>query len=297
MTYFWSNTIWYLLLLLTSIASIVVIFKKSGNRRFTLAFLFSVLGFSYWIEMVLLVLTKAYTYYPMLLPNDPSMDAVLGNFFSQISVSSTAVLFCVLDLKSIYMFMFAFVYYLIDVLFVALGIYEHYWFRSIYTLLGYVPFCWFIKKWHLRLTLKRQMSALNWRQTNTEKKTQHTISLFLAAFAAGSNSLMTTQKLLGLRMFHIGIYGDKIWDHVVAGYLYGTVLIISCIKLLRGKFSFSTKVIAFFVAFACQYVLYRFGMLLVPTWWFVAASALDLCGFYLWTRFLKLSFDSIDRFP
>ena len=99
---FFCNTIWYLLLLATSVTVCWVTMQKSADRKFTLAFGLAVLGFTYWIEVLLLLVLNAYTYYPMLTPEDAFMDAVLGNIFSQVSVSTSALLYCVLDLKSIY---------------------------------------------------------------------------------------------------------------------------------------------------------------------------------------------------
>lgn len=41
---FWSNTIWYVLLFITSIISMVFVLIKSKNRKFTIAFTLATLG-------------------------------------------------------------------------------------------------------------------------------------------------------------------------------------------------------------------------------------------------------------
>jgi hypothetical protein len=151
---FWTNTIWYLLLLASSVIVIIITAKKSSDLSFTSAFSVAVLGFAYWIEASLVIVLNAYTYHPMITPWDPFQDAVLGNIFSQVSVSSTAVLYCVLGLRKRYIPVLAGCYFVIDILFVKLGIYEHHWYRSFYTFIGFNLFCWMVNKWYILLTDK-----------------------------------------------------------------------------------------------------------------------------------------------
>ncbi len=94
---FWSNTIWYILLLITSIIAMIAALLKSKKRKFTIA-------------------------------------------FSQLSISTTSALTIVFDLSYGWYFVFAFTYYLIEELFIRLGIYQHLWYKSIHTLAGFVPF-------------------------------------------------------------------------------------------------------------------------------------------------------------
>ena len=89
------------------------------------------------MEVSLLLLFDAYTYYPMIRPDDPFFDAVLGNIFSQVSVSSSAVLICVLGLSNWWLAGFSVAYFLIDIFFVQLGIYEHFWYQSVFTPVGF----------------------------------------------------------------------------------------------------------------------------------------------------------------
>ncbi|MGE4485240.1 MAG: hypothetical protein AB7C97_09045, partial [Oscillospiraceae bacterium] len=124
-TSFWSNTIWYILLGVSSIVSMIFVLKKTENRRFTAAFALAVLGFVYMLEAILIILLNAYIYYPKLMVNDLFQDLVLGNIFSQTSIAATSALAIVYDLSFGWTVLFAAVYYLIDILFVKLGIYEH----------------------------------------------------------------------------------------------------------------------------------------------------------------------------
>ncbi|NLF27167.1 MAG: hypothetical protein GX592_04655 [Clostridiales bacterium] len=283
MNYFWSNTIWYLLLLASSIAAITTTSMKSRDRRFTAAFNLSVLGFTYCIEVSLLILFNAYTYFPMLTPRDAFMDAVLGNIFSQISVSSTAVLCCVLGLRGRFVFVFAGVYYLIDLLFVHLGIYEHYWYRSIYTFWGFVIYCWIVKKWYVMLTKERNASEPRGAKL---KKYLLTTTLFLAIFAAAGNTLFTTQKVAGLQAFRSGIFSDASRDHTTTGLIYIPIMIALTILVYRWKRPAAYKVAALLFLFACQWALYGAGILVAIAGWFFFAATIDILGFYFWTALL-----------
>lgn len=288
---FWSNTIWYLLLLASSIIAIAITFKKSRDRKFTAAFNLAALGVTYWIEVLLLIVLNAYTYYPMLTPWDAFQDAVLGNFFSQISVSTTAVLYCVLGLRGIYLFVFAVVYYLIDVLFVHLGIYEHYWYRSIYTFFGFIPYCYVIKKWYLWLTdaphNTPKLFSLRALRNLPLQKWLETATLYFAVFAAAGNSVITSQKLLNLQIFRSGIFEDMSKDHTATSLIYGPVLIVLLILLHRWKISRFYKGGALFVLLCCQWILYAYGILTVQPGWFIAATVIDLLGFYFWVVYLE----------
>lgn len=288
---FWSKTIWYLLLLATSIAAVVVTAKKSPDRKFAAVFGLAALGLTYWIEVMLVLVLDAYTYYPMLTPWDPFQDAVLGNIFSQVSVSTTAVLYCVLNLRSIFIPVFAVAYYLIDVLFVQLGIYAHHWYQSIYTLIGFIPYCWMIKKWYLWLTgvpnTPKLFRSLGLHDHNL-KKWLLTGTLFLAIFAAAGNSLITTQKVAGLQIFHGGFFADMSKDHTATSLIYGPVLIVLMIALHRWKRPFVYKAGALLILLACHCALYLCGILTtVLTGWCVIVSLIDLLGYYFWTVFLE----------
>lgn len=150
---FFTNTIWYIALALASAAALVTIFVKAPERKKTFAFYFAVLGSTYCIEVSLLLLFNAYTYYLMIRPDDPFFDAVLGNIFSQVSVSSSAVLICVLGLSGWWLAGFSAAYFLIDVLFVQLEIYEHYWYQSVFTPAGFFIYGLIVKYWYRNIRI------------------------------------------------------------------------------------------------------------------------------------------------
>ena len=275
---FWNHTAWYLLLLVGSLVTALIAFGRSQNRRFTFVFSLAVLGFTYLIEAFLLIVLNAYTYYPMITPNDPFFDAVLGNFFSQISITTSAVLFCTLDLKSIYVAAFAFSYYLVDMLFVRLGIYKHFWYTSELTLVGFVPIFLIIRRWYL--SLKLRIAA-------KKKGRLFQITLFMAIFTGCANTLYTSQKWIGVQMLHSNLYADPSKDHTATALLFVPLLTLLFMWLRRWNPPLLVKTGIFAVLFLLQYALYRIGFFILPSKWFTFAMLIDNLGGYLWTVFLS----------
>src|SRR6266511_5319082 len=101
MDYFWTNTIWYILLGIATIFELIFVMLKARNRRLTIAFYLTVVGIVLHFETIIFIFMKAYNYYPMILKNPPmpSDDMLLGNLFSQSSVSATALLVAVFNLR------------------------------------------------------------------------------------------------------------------------------------------------------------------------------------------------------
>jgi|GEM_PF-1187942 len=270
---FLSNTIWYLLLMLVSLAVLSAALIKARDRRFAFAFWLAVLGFFYCIEIILLEVLKAYTYYPGLV-EDHFQDSVLGNFFSQISVSSTALLFCVLDLAGWWIFIFSAAYFAIDALFVSLGIYAHNWYCSFYTLAGFIPLFWFAGKWYRGFLLY------------PEKRVFYP-SLFLGVFAAAGNTAITPLKLTGIQVFAAGLAGEASEDHLITALIYGPALALVMIRLIASKERVSRKLFFLSLLFAFQLLLCGLGLIRVKPGWLIPAALIDISSYFLWAAVLS----------
>jgi hypothetical protein len=109
---FWSNTIWFILLFITSIITIVISFFKTNNKKFYIVFLFSIIGLSFVFEAILVLGLNAYSYYPKIF-KDPYLDIIFGNYFSQISVCSTSLLLVIYNLSYIWYYFFGFYIFLL----------------------------------------------------------------------------------------------------------------------------------------------------------------------------------------
>lgn len=145
---FWTNSIWYISLAALSLGLLLFVLFKSKNKKRNLGFFFAIMGLAFIIETVIYIFLRAYEYYPLIIPFSPKNDAVIGNIISQLSISTAALLVCVFDISFIGIIISGIVFFFIDILFVMLGIYEHYWYKSWYTLAGVIILFTLIKRWY-----------------------------------------------------------------------------------------------------------------------------------------------------
>jgi hypothetical protein len=273
---FWTNTVWYIALALTSLSALVVIFAKAPNRKRTFAFFFAVLGFSYWIEISLVLFFNAYVYHPMLI-NDEFFDSVLGNIFSQVSVSSSAVLISVLNLSNWWLLGFSVAYFLVDLLFSWFGIYVHNWYQSVYTLAGFLIFGGAVKYWYKKIC-------------GSPSKLIYYPTLYLSSYAITGNLFGTALKLLDVRMFRSGLFPDPARDHTATAIIYGPILVIVSIALYKWKARLPLKAFVFLLLFVCQLGLVQSGILVMKPGWEIFILLLDLAGYYGFTVLIDRSF-------
>lgn len=265
---FWSNTIWYILLLFTSIIAIVLSLYKTRNLKLTIVFLFSVIGFTFVLEAILAIGLKAYVYHPKVV-SDNFLDSVFGNYFSQISISSTSVLIAIFDLSYRWFFLFSLIYFLIEELFIKLGIYEHFWYKSMYTTFGLIPLFWLVKKWY-RKTLDSSSKFVNY------------VSLFLSVFAIYSFTIILSQRLLGIQIFKGNFFSEISKDHTTTGLVYQFFVINILIIIYKARLHWFKKEMLFLCLFIIQYLLYYSGILYISNGWFFVVTMSDLVGCYCW---------------
>jgi hypothetical protein len=265
---FWSNTIWYLLLFCTSIISIIFILIKSKNRGLTIAFTFATLGFIYLLEAILIISFGAYRYYPKIV-DDVFQDAVLGNVFSQVSISTTSALIITYELSYAWYFLFALIYFMIEEFFIKLGIFEHFWYKAIYTVIGFVPFFWFTKKWYYKLI-------------SSSKYFIYYITLFLAVFSVSANTIVMPLKLLGIQIFQVNFFNELSKNHTTTGIIYAFLLINILINVHRWQFHWIWKGIVFLILITIQFFLYHMGVVYIKEGWILFVTLLDIFGVFFW---------------
>ena len=275
---FWTNTIWFIALGATSVAALVVIFVKTPERKKTFAFWFAVLGLTYWMEVMLVLILNAYTYQPMIV-QDPFFDAVLGNIFSQVSVSSSAVLICVFALSNGWLLGFSVAYFLVDLLFSALGVYVHNWYQSVYTLAGFLIYGGIVKYWYKKIF-------------DSPSKKIFYPTLFLSAFAVSANLHGTVLRLLDIRIFHSAIFADPSRDHTATSLIYQSIIILISIALHKSKARWTLKALVFLLILIGQYGLIQAGVIVVKPGWWLFVMLFDLLGFYGWTVLMDRSLRS-----
>lgn len=139
MSPFWSNTIWYLLLGVTTAFQVVYTLYVTEKRFRTFAFYLTLVGLPLYFETFILIFLDAYVYYPKIIHGpdlDPFNDALVGNLFSQTAVAASALLLTVRQKPFSWYVVTAFLYCVIEELFKALGIYSQHWWRTWMTFIG-----------------------------------------------------------------------------------------------------------------------------------------------------------------
>lgn len=149
MNSFWSHTIWYLLLGVATLIQVIYTLYHSENRLRTFAFYLSIVGLPLYFETFIMIFLNAYEYSPQIIQNpklDPFNDVLAGNLFSQFGVPSSALLLTVRRKRFYWYVVVSFIYSMVEVLFVYLDIYRHYWWRTWMTFVALLLF-FAISKW------------------------------------------------------------------------------------------------------------------------------------------------------
>jgi hypothetical protein len=158
MNYFWTNTIWYVILGMTTVFEVMCFMIKTNNRKLILALFLTICGFAFAFEISIYDFFKGYMYYPMIIQDTATPDkqiaqqlirfhdGLIGNFFSQYSVAATAVLITALKLRKYWYFIFAGLFGGIEELFKYLGIYEQYWYQTWMTVIALLLLFWITEK-------------------------------------------------------------------------------------------------------------------------------------------------------
>lgn len=266
-TAFWSNTIWYIVLAAITIISIGFILYKSNNRKFDFGFGLAMLGATFHAEFLLLVALNAYRYYPKIF-NDPFLDSVLGNYVSQTSVASSFGLTIIYKLPAIWNFIVPGIYFVIDMLFVYLGIYQHLWFQSWYTFVLAILALFIAKKWHQRM--------LNYPTPFMYYLTLHMGARALFSFA------IVFKYFLAIEVIHIVIFNEFSRNQAFFIILYDSIWIIISMMIYGLNIKWIGKVAFFVCLFIIQYILIKIvGIISIKNGWFLIITWLNIVGSYI----------------
>lgn len=265
---FWTNTVWYILLGFTIVVELVITLRRAENRRQTVAFYLTLAGMTLWLETLLLIFFKSYAYYPKII-NDPAHwydDVLAGNLFSQFSVAASMLMIAVMRLKFRWYVVLALAYGAVETLFVALGIYEQYWYRTCYTVL-LLPFAFLLaRRMHDRLC-------------------EGLRPIYYYAYVAFSlYALVVITLWWGFRLADIISVSERLLaDPQISRYGLTVGLHIVCSTTLIWVYfsgmKWRIKALVFAVLEAFLFVVYRLGWMQIRSGWFLPVSASVL----LWT--------------
>ena len=142
-----ENFVWFLSLLLISFLLILLTYKRKHYFGRNLAVYFLIAGLSFIFDFFILILFHAYTYYPLVL-KDRWADDILGSLFSQgFFIPSIMMIIAAYQLKTSRVIFIIIGIAIIEELFLFLGLYEHNWWHTIYTMAILFAGSFFVKWW------------------------------------------------------------------------------------------------------------------------------------------------------
>jgi hypothetical protein len=145
-----QGSFWYLALVV--IGSIVVAntYWKSRNKH-TFTLWFSMSGVCFFFEAFIHTILRAYEFFPRFIP-DKFADSIWGGIISDLFVlPPAAVLIGVFQLGLGWIIVISGMIACIEELFLKLGIYEHYWWKTSYTFILIILLFYLAKVWFRRL--------------------------------------------------------------------------------------------------------------------------------------------------
>lgn len=267
--YFWTHTVWYLLLLAGTAAAAAVAVAKAGNRRFIIAFMLAATGLFYLFEYVLVLLAGAYSYSPKIFPGNPFLDTYMGNVFSQTSIAAACALLISLRLKLVWYFAVAAAFYLIELLFTWLGIFEPHWYRTIFTPIILVPLLWAMRKWHDRAA-------------SSDRKIDGILLTFLGALAASGTTVMLPLRATEIHLFTGGFLENASRDHTATVTIYMVYFIGVLMGVRRSKLHWAWKGCLLGAVFLAQWAAWKGGLMAFRPGWFAWATAAEIAADYGW---------------
>jgi hypothetical protein len=221
-----QNKIPFIILFLIHSTLLGVSFYKSKSKKHLFTHLMSNIGFAYLLEFFVLNLFKAYKYKPRVMKNN-FFDNIFGAILSQaIFVPFTAVFLTVFKLGGVWKLLGGIYFTLVELLFLKLKVYKHYWWKTVYTLI-LIPIYFNISDcWNLFLSKKNPVIRF--------------ISLFLMIMVTEANLLFFFAASRKIR-FGFGKYHS--WtEHFIIVPLYAISLaLFSTMSFLKAN-NWSAKI-------------------------------------------------------
>lgn len=263
---FWTNTIWFLALMAVSAVSVAFILKKAKDKRFTIAFLFAVIGSLYLMEHTIVVYFKAYDYH-IGLTSDQALENLFGNIASQVSIACTAMLLIVYEAPFYWSVACAAAYFLLEVAFIRMGIYEHHWYRTWFTPVVLVPLFWVYRRWHNTVMKRRKGFP------------------YIAALFTGSSSLTwhlvsLPSFLLGFHRLSLGIFPNATEDFKASNVIVFLPVLALVVTIYRWRATRMLKAGGLVLLLAALWGLNRLGVYIVRDNWFFVVAPVHLISVF-----------------
>lgn len=279
---FWSNTIWYILLGLTTVIELVIFLCKAKDRKGTFALYLIIAGITYVMEATIYCFLQAYEYHPMLVPKSPMDDGLAGNLFSQFSVSATALLIAVLKLKNYWFFIFSVIYGLIEELFLSLGIYRHNWYQTWMTMVGVLFIFWIAKKlYHSGFIYGSRIRRY--------------LFMSFGLYTLHMPTIFWVLVLTGIVAPNIKILPDDMVSYALISLINLYTILIVCMVTYFYKIKWWWKSIPTAALYGAIFLADKINLFHIKEGWFLLFATLDIFGMYFYIFVLDWLIPKTDK--
>lgn len=227
-----TNRIPFIILIFIHTGLLTYTFYKNKDRKRLFVLLLSNVGFAYLFDYIIVVILQAYHYKPNFFKNK-YFDNVFGVILSQaIYIPFTTVFITAFQYGWKIKFFFVAYFFAIENLFIKMGIYKTYWWKTLYTASLISIYFIFSDFWYKHLKLGTP-SVLY-------------VSLFNMVLVVSLNVLYLLTLLKKIR-FGLGFFHS--WrEHFILAALHAiTTSIITTWSLRKGNWFTTVKVFIFFL--------------------------------------------------
>lgn len=280
MNTFWTNTIWFIILGISTVVEVLAFIKKSNQRKFTFAFYCTVAGITFSIEALICIFLKSYEYYPKIILNSQYNDTIMGNHFSQFSISATLLLVAVYDLKFIWRVVAAAAYGLIEEAFLVLGVYKHYWYSTWFTFIGVIVLCFIVQKLY-----RKHRESLSARMRY--------IYVLFALFTLYVPTVIYLFRVFGKLEYIAQIVKDPYSNNMILVFIHLAVMSNLVMLLYLRKVALKWHLLAVVLLYAGYYGAMKLNVIFVAPGWFWVISSVSIAAMYFYVILLNYLYREI----
>ena len=283
MNYFWTNTIWFLLLGICTIVELIIILVKTNQRKFTIAFYLSVTGMVFSFEAIICCFLKAYNYYPMLIKWSQFHDTIAGNLFSQFSVAATALLIPVFRLSFLWCLIIGLLYGIIEEFFLHLDIFKHNWWSTGYTIVGIVLLCSIVRRVYHE-------------SRNFITPFTRYIYTFFGIYSLQMPIVVWAFRLTGIQNFNEHILADPGSSYALLALIHLVILSNLIMSTYFAKLNWKWHLPIIISVYAGYYFLAKFDLIIIKQGWFWGFSSISIFSMYFFVFILDYLYRDVTAF-
>lgn len=263
-----TGIVWYSIITIVSLTIFLYTLLKAKNKKLIALYTF-LAGIVYLFEYFVLVLFKSYVYKPGILKN-AYFDSILGAIVSDaFSVPMLGVFVAAFQLKWLGIILIIGIFYVVEVFFLYLNIYQHFWWHTPYTAVGLVIFFFIAKKWFLLLNRSFPNPVRFFTLYFTNVLIQATLVYVSVAF-------------LGLYHYDIGWFHDQTRSHVAfsSSYIFALGIVFVSLVYFKADWKYSTA--AILLTLPIDLIFLKMGILVLSSSWVI--------GYFFLVRLFLVSF-------